>query len=85
MSKKTHMHRILPHDPGECLNLIFIQYFQPQQTTEFEHKNWFVSLEFYHVYHQAKGQCLQGNKQNKKAEAPAESSLTPKMYTFTGL
>ena len=29
-----------------------------------EHENWFVLLEFYHVFHQARGQVLQGNTQN---------------------
>ena len=52
---------------------------------ELEHKNWFVLLEFSIVFHQAKGQGLQGNTLNKQGEAPAESPENPKMYTFTGL
>ena len=41
---------------------------------ELVHKKWFVSHNFCHVHHQAKGQGLQGNIQNKQVEAPAESS-----------
>ena len=64
LREKNHMHRILRHDPVECLNLLFIQYFQTQQTWALTQK-LVLSLEFFHVFPQGKRTGFTGKCTNQ--------------------